>query len=90
MEAVDRRPEQRFEVGIETRVGKRSGQGVEDVVDGAVDGFVFGQRPQVGLAGARLVAVELQLVENVRGGGCGVDGFGVVVVGRHGVLLLSD
>src|ERR1700677_3736688 len=36
-----------------------SGQGVKDVGDGAVDGFVFGQRPHVGLAGARLVAVEL-------------------------------
>jgi hypothetical protein len=32
----------------------------------------------------------LQLVENARGGGCGVDGLAVVGIGRHGVLLLLD
>ena len=50
MEAVDRRPEERFEVGVEARIGERSRQGVEDVGDGAFDGFVFRQGSRVGLA----------------------------------------
>ncbi len=45
---VDRRPQQVFEIGFETRVAERRDQRVEDVGDGAADGIGLRQRPGVG------------------------------------------
>ena len=69
VEEVDRRPEQRLEVGFEARVAERRDQRVEDVGDGAADGVGFGQRPRVRLVLERTIAMELQFGEDVVGGG---------------------
>jgi IS4 transposase len=61
MEKIDCRPEQVFEVGLESRILERRNQGVTDVGDSAGDNLGVRQRPWVGLALKRTVAIELQL-----------------------------
>ena len=74
------------EIRLEARVGKRRNQRVEDVGHGAADGVGCRQRPWVGLILERTMSKELQLGEDVVGGGRGVQGLkdGIVVIGRHG------
>ena len=71
VEEVDQRPEQ---VGLEARFSEAGDECVEDVGDGGREAVGLGQRSWVGVIGKGAVAVHLQLVEQVRGGGGGVDG----------------
>ena len=86
---IDGRPEEIGEVRFEAGVVQGSDQGVEDVGDGASDTVAFGKRPGIGFVSERTVAVELELLQNVVGGGR-VVGRLKIVVPAHGMLHRLD
>ena len=89
VEDVDDAPEQVFEIGFEASVLEGADEGVESVGDGGADQVILGQRPWIGFALERTVAVELEFFEEVGGRALGVLGFVVVDVRQvgHGVRL---
>jgi len=87
MEEVHQRPEKVGQVGLEARLAEAGDECVEDVGDGAGEAVGSGERPRVGFVGEGTVAVELELVEQVRGGGGGLGGVGVVEAVGHGRVL---
>ncbi len=72
VEEIDLRPEQIGEVGFQARLEKAGDKRVEDVGQRAFQPCGLGQRPRVRLVLAGAMAVELQLVEEAGGRGCGV------------------
>ena len=77
VEEVHRRPQEIVEVGFETGFAGRRDEGVEDVGERGSDGCLLGQGTRIGLILVRSAAVELQFVEEMAGGRCGVRGLEV-------------
>jgi hypothetical protein len=85
VEQVHGRPQEIVEVGFETGFAERRDEGVEDVGERAADGRFLGQGARVGIVLMGAAAIELQLVEEMAGGRCGVRGLEVGwPVERHG------
>ena len=78
VEQVDERPQQIGEIVLEARAGQHGAEGLDHGVELAADGVGLGQRPRIGLVLAGAVAVERELVEQMRGWRGGVR-FGVGV-----------
>ena len=67
VEQVDERPQEIGEIVFEPGAGQHGAQGLDDCVELAADGIGFGQRPRIGFVLAGAMAVERQLVEQMRG-----------------------
>ena len=89
VEQVDERPQQVGEIVLEARAGQHGAEGLDHGVELGLDGVGLGQRPRIGLVLAGAVAVERELVEQMRGRRGGVmfaigvgvgEGEGAVVV----------
>ena len=85
MEEVHRRPEQVLEIGFDAGVRQRRDEGVEDVGERASDGVLIGQGTRIRLVLMRMIAVDLQFVDDAVGRGRGMERLEVgVLVDRHG------
>ena len=92
VEDVDEGPQQIVEVLFEPRTGQHRGKRVSDGADLAAHGVGIGQRTRIRLILERAVAVERQLVEEVRSRRERVRriiGFGVGKAGRKGIRASS-
>ena len=98
VEQIDEGPEQIVGVVLEAGAGEQGFERFGDGAEMALDGFVSGHRPRIGLVLSRPVAVQRQLVEQIRGRRGGVVfGLGIAVgegegavVRRHGGAFLPE
>jgi hypothetical protein len=72
VEQVDEGPQQIGEIVLEARAGQHGGEDLDDGVELAAHGVGFGQRSRIGLVLAGAMAVERELVEQIRGRRSGV------------------
>ena len=80
VEQVDERPQEVGEIVFEPRAGQHGAQRFDRIVELGLHGIGFGQRPRIGFVLAGAIAVECQLVEQMRGRrGGGKFGIGVAV-----------
>ena len=86
VEQVDERPQEIGEIVLEAGAGQHGAQGFDRIVELGLHGIGFGQRPRIGFVLAGAIAVEGELVEQMRGRrGGGKFGIGVAVgEGRGG------
>ena len=67
VEQVDERPQQIIEIVLEAGAGQHGAQRFDRIVELGLHGIGFGQRPRIGLVLAGTMAIERQLVEQMRG-----------------------
>jgi hypothetical protein len=67
VEQVDERPQQIIEIVLEPRAGQHGAQRLDRIVELALHGIGFGQRARIGLVLAWAMAIERELVEQIRG-----------------------
>ena len=88
VEQVDERPQQIGEIVLEARAGQHGAEGLDHGVELALHGVGLGQRPRIGLVLAGAMAVERELVEQMRGWRGGVEfGIGVAVGEGEGAFV---
>ena len=78
VEQVDEGPQQIGEIVLEAGAGQHGAEGLDHRVELAVHGVGFGQGARIGFVLAGAMAVERELVEQMRGGRGGVR-FGIEV-----------
>ena len=81
VEKIDRRPEERVEIGLEPRIGESGDERVKDGGDGGRCDARLRHRAWIGVAFERSMSVKLKLVEQMRGRRGGVERFEAVVFG---------
>ncbi len=67
VEQVDERPQEIGEIVLEPRAGQHRAEGFDYSVELGLHGIGFGQRPRIGVVLAGAIAVEGELVEQMRG-----------------------
>ena len=67
VEQVDERPQQIGEIVLEAGAGQHGAQRLDRIVELGLHGIGFGQRARIGLVLAGAMAIECQLVEQIRG-----------------------
>ena len=88
VEQVDERPQQIGEIVLEARAGQHGAEGLDHGVELAADGVGLGQGARIGLVLAGAMAVERELVEQMRGRRGGVRfGIGVGVGEGEGAFV---